>query len=53
MMTFNRIIDLMNEKNISYYITDISEDHQILFKKRFPNIDFSRFLKTLRIVYYQ
>ena len=35
MMTFNRIIDLINEKNISYYITDISEDHQILFKKDF------------------
>lgn len=41
MMTFNRIIDLMNEKNISYYITEISTEHQTLFKKRFPNIDFS------------
>ncbi len=41
MMTFNRIIDLLKEKNIKFYITEIKSEHQYLLKKRFPNIDFT------------
>jgi len=40
MMTFNRIIDLLKEKKVNFYITEIKLEHQILLKQRFPNIDF-------------
>ena len=41
MMTFNRIIDLLKEKNIKFYITEIKAEHQVLLEKRFPNINFT------------
>ena len=40
-MTFNRIIDLLKEKNIKFYITEIKAEHQVLLKQRFPNINFT------------
>ena len=41
MMTFNRILDLLKEKDIQFYITEIKPEHQYLLKQRFPNINFS------------
>tara|TARA_B100001287_G_scaffold173436_2_gene146107 strand:+ start:15011 stop:16654 length:1644 start_codon:yes stop_codon:yes gene_type:complete len=41
MMTFNRIINLLNEKKINFYITEIKKEHQLLLAQRFPDIDFT------------